>query len=247
MISVEFSGMIELLGVFKLIRKTAAFNTNKRNFSVLSYRHGGEADFVQHDRSINIRRGDIVYIPANIEYSQSTHGEALIAVHLNLPDYITCNIEKLTPLNTTIFDELFNELYREWEEKNTGFKYKCMSILYKILYLIQVQHTGSESPDKLGPALEHMNKHFTDSALSIGYLADLAGISEVYFRKLFRRKFGKTPIHYLNDLRMDYARNLLQSGYYTVYEVAQKSGFNDVKYFSTRFKHVTGKTPSEIK
>ena len=46
---------------------------------------------------------------------------------------------------------------------------------------------------------------------------------------------------------MEYAKRLLASDYYRVYEVADMAGFSDVKYFSTVFKKETGSTPSEYK
>ena len=71
-------------------------------------------------------------------------------------------------------------------------------------------------------------------------------MSDTYFRRLFFREFGTTPLRYLTDLRISYAKELLSSGYYTVRQVAANVGFEDAKYFCTVFRKKCGCTPSEF-
>jgi AraC-like DNA-binding protein len=52
-----------------------------------------------------------------------------------------------------------------------------------------------------------------------------------------------SPKQYLDDVRIEHAKVLLESAYYTQAEIAARCGFDDVKYFRTAFKHHTGKTP----
>ncbi len=47
--------------------------------------------------------------------------------------------------------------------------------------------------------------------------------------------------------RIRYAERLLMSGKYKVYEVSSMLGFSSVDYFTTVFKKLKGKTPSEVK
>lgn len=54
-----------------------------------------------------------------------------------------------------------------------------------------------------------------------------------------------SPLKYLNDLKINYAIGLLKTGYYTIEEIADLSGFNDPKYFSTLYKKRFGVPPSE--
>ena len=46
-------------------------------------------------------------------------------------------------------------------------------------------------------------------------------------------------------MRIEKAKELLKTGYFSVSEVSQKSGFDNVKYFSTLFNKVVGLRPSE--
>ena len=91
--------------------------------------------------------------------------------------------------------------------------------------------------------MEHINEHFAEGAVSVDELARMCGMSDTYFRKLFVSEFGVTPQQYISRLRLGAATELLQSGYYTVSEIASRCGFNNINYFSTFIKKETGLSP----
>ena len=72
-------------------------------------------------------------------------------------------------------------------------------------------------------------------------------MSETYFRRIFLRNFGISPIKYINNLKIDRAKDLITSGYYSISEAAEASGFHDNAYFTRKFKEATGVTPLEYK
>ena len=95
---------------------------------------------------------------------------------------------------------------------------------------------------RLAPALSYINAHLYDSDLSFDEACKKAAISRIYFNKLFRQQFNMPPTKYVNKLRIKKAKILLKSGIYTREEIAKQCGFNDVKYFYTVFKNITGLT-----
>ncbi len=72
-------------------------------------------------------------------------------------------------------------------------------------------------------------------------------MSDTYFRKMFFKVYGKTPLHYINTLRIERAKALLSESGITLEQVAIHSGFSDVKYFSSVFKSYTGISPSKYR
>lgn len=104
------------------------------------------------------------------------------------------------------------------------------------------QETGGN--DRLRKAVEYIHTHFTDTQLSVGALARCTGVSETYFRQLFAARFGETPVQYIQRLRLQYALELLRSGYYTVAQAADKSGFSSPYYFSAFVRRHTGRPPT---
>ncbi len=97
----------------------------------------------------------------------------------------------------------------------------------------------------VGPAVDVMNYRFTDNALNVSYLASLCGVSEVYFRKLFLSYFGVSPKEYMIQKRIDYAKILLKSKKFSVYEVATLCGYNEPCHFSREFTKRAGIPPSQ--
>ena len=97
--------------------------------------------------------------------------------------------------------------------------------------------------------LEHarrvMQEHFRED-LSVESLAESADMSIAYFRRLFVKAYGISPMQYLMNLRIEHARDLLLSGEVNVTEAALLSGFDDIYYFSKVFKTKTGRTPSDL-
>ena len=65
---------------------------------------------------------------------------------------------------------------------------------------------------------------------------------------IFKREWHSyflSPIGYIKKVRMDNARLLLRTGYYSVSETARKCGFESLTYFSGEFHRMTGRTPTE--
>ncbi|MGG4103953.1 response regulator [Paenibacillus lautus] len=93
-------------------------------------------------------------------------------------------------------------------------------------------------------AVQYIKAHFTEP-ISLQEVADEVAVSRNYFSELFKRITGHNFIDYVIDLRLKRAKELLSTTSLRVYEVADRSGFNDVKYFSKLFKKMVGMTPAE--
>ncbi|OOM10438.1 AraC family transcriptional regulator [Clostridium saccharobutylicum] len=78
-------------------------------------------------------------------------------------------------------------------------------------------------------------------------LAKMANISTYHFVRSFKQITGRSPIDYINKLRINKAFSLLKEGKFNVTEVALDCGFNDVNYFSRLFKKYNKMSPSEAK
>lgn len=68
-----------------------------------------------------------------------------------------------------------------------------------------------------------------------------------YFSSYFKLETGNSFIEYLTGLRMDKAKTLMMDSQLRLYEIAQKVGYQEVKYFSRLFKKKMGVTPVEYR
>lgn len=95
-------------------------------------------------------------------------------------------------------------------------------------------------------SIQYMNVHYSD-ALTVEQLADIAWIEPWKYPRLFKEATGKSPLQYLNDMRMDKAKQLLVSGEGKLSDIAQQIGFANEYYFSRRFKQTIGIAPGQYR
>ena len=77
--------------------------------------------------------------------------------------------------------------------------------------------------------------------------AERHGLSEVHFRRLFRRETGFSPNRYLLEQRIRYAVHLLETTDMLVKEIAFASGFGGEFYFSRQFTKIMKQSPTEFR
>lgn len=241
---------LELLGVFKIKRGRRALDSkNDRIYDSLSVREGGVGVFKTSRGQYEVRRGDVMYMPRDQHYSQTTSGETVYAIHfINYSFKPKNGIEILSHEEGDRAVEMVSEMYRVWTEKKQGYRYRCTAMLYSLLYFLNCRAHDDISGafrqgEKLKNAINHIHAEFRQGQISISELASMCAVSETYFRRLFRLIYGTSPAQYIIDLRLEYAAQLLCSGLYTVGEVSNRSGFGDPKYMSKLFKKRFGVSP----
>lgn len=94
--------------------------------------------------------------------------------------------------------------------------------------------------------INYIDEHFTED-ISLVQLSGMFYIKESYLSMLFKRKTGKNYIQYISEKRMEEAKKLLVDLTLPVYDVADKVGYTDAKYFSQLFKKITGELPKEYR
>ena len=99
------------------------------------------------------------------------------------------------------------------------------------------------SPDWLAGALGFIDSSI-DRPLSTADVVAHVGLSHVAVGKMFRKKLGMSPQRYINNLKMDAAKRLLESDKsFSVKEVSAKLGFSSPAYFCNAYRHRWGRSP----
>ena len=83
--------------------------------------------------------------------------------------------------------------------------------------------------------------------ITLTELATIAKASEKYLCRVFKEYTGKSPIDYVNGLRVERACLKIAEENRTITEAAFDSGFNDMSYFCKIFKRYKGMTPREYR
>ena len=98
----------------------------------------------------------------------------------------------------------------------------------------------------LQPALNYIKQN-THEKISLSKMATLCFISASYFSKLFAKEKLGNLSDYVNNVKIDRAKELLHSTDLTIRSIADHLAFGDSGYFIKVFKQETGMTPSEFR
>ncbi|MDR3121781.1 MAG: helix-turn-helix domain-containing protein [Clostridiales bacterium] len=98
-------------------------------------------------------------------------------------------------------------------------------------------------PENLGDAIAEIDARFSDPDFSIKMLAADMNMTVSNLSHQFKSRVGISITEYIQRSRMLYARQLLESGEYSVAEVAEMVGYLHTSSFIRQFKQTTEQTP----
>lgn len=147
-------------------------------------------------------------------------------------------------------EKMFRSAYKMWCSKSDGYYYKVMATVFEILYKIVLKckkYTPNYKYEKIETGVSYLQNHLYDSNIDYCVPSKICGISYTYFKKLFVEKFGVPPVKYVTDMRLEHAEELLMTNRYSVNEISKLCGFENIYYFSKKFKEKYEYAPTVYK
>lgn len=142
----------------------------------------------------------------------------------------------------------FFKLYKVWQRKDSGYYAAAMMLFYDIIYTLQNESQEYLSPQKkeyMQKSYDYILNNYKLHNFDYDELCKISGLKYTYFNELFKKTYGMTPVRLVTKLKIDYAKELLVTGRYSVAEISEMCGFANTYYFSTVFKKQTGFAPSK--
>lgn len=143
-------------------------------------------------------------------------------------------------------EDAFEQFWQEEEEENIeAFKKK----LYGLLELL-VKKTEEKKQDRNSGFAErfrsYIEQHYSED-IPLEEIAAAFALTPTYFSNLVKEITGDSFSRNLIEVRMKKARAMLQETDCRIYEIARKTGYEDVKYFNRVFKKENGITPMQFR
>lgn len=238
----------KILSVHRLKASVSSRYSPARSYHSLIFRVHGKADVVKGDDRIRLNKNDVTFVPEGYEYTIDTlREEEVVVIHFKAAFQTVHTVMNIHSTRPEAFALLFDKLLLTWQNRPCGYVYRMDSLFLSVLEQIERQSIEMHT-DSLEWRIQHsvnvIHENVSNSSFSIENLAAETGYCVSYFRRVFHAEMGVSPKEYLLSLRIRRAIALLESGYYSVEQVAELSGFDSAKYFSTIFKRITKKTPS---
>lgn len=131
---------------------------------------------------------------------------------------------------------------------------KIVSILYQLfLRIIEWKSTAPKLvsdryfQEYIPVAIAYIQEHLQNENLSITEVSEYVYLNPVYFGRLFKNEVKMSFKRYVQNMRMEKAKELLIDHEYNISEICDKVGIPNPSYFSQLFKQYTGILPSEYK
>lgn len=107
--------------------------------------------------------------------------------------------------------------------------------------------SAHQHPDETVALLQTWLQQNLQQDICLAQLAAIANLSERQLDRRFRAVTGLTPMRYLQRLRCDAARELLQHSNLSIGAISAHVGYNDAAYFTRLFHRWAGQSPSAFR
>lgn len=187
--------------------------------------------------------------------------------------YDFCQINYIEPLmngsikfpliidNSSVFGREFIgevlSIITYYNAKSLSYQITIKACFFKILSLLTIHNQFINSSEVLSKSkcykLDLVKKvfQFVDENYSkkiyIEDLANLVNMNSNYFCRFFKSATGKTPIEYINHLRVEHASKLLITSNDKIMDICFNVGFDNFSYFIKIFKQYKSCTPSQYR
>lgn len=174
------------------------------------------------------------HIPVILISARSASAQVLEGLEAGAVAYL------VKPFDFTILDAKIKIQLRAKEEARQQ---------YRNVMLLEPDQPSPEDPD--GKFVETLRdlivQNLSDTDFGVEQIAFQMGVSVSGLYRKLKSLTGMTVNSFTKNLRMKRARQLLETGYYNVKEVAAEVGFDDPQYFSREYKKMFDESPSETR
>lgn len=117
---------------------------------------------------------------------------------------------------------------------------------HPITHVNYIPINNKTESDRMNKIYRYIMKNFRNK-ISLEVIADLINMTPSSFSRYFKSRVNKSFSDFLKELRIDYARKLLNENKISINSVSYDSGYTTLSNFNKQFKEVTGKTPLQYR
>ena len=231
---------------------------------VLSFVINGEGTYIIDGIVNPVKTGDAFLTAPNVVTSWTTKDNnpiQYIFMVISGPDHLRILSDVGLGLKSRIFKYLYEKdqeilqhlfsLYNAGKSNNVK-EYELLGYLYLIMNCIS-KNNQKENYDIPTPQSVYFKKAIIfisdnySSNINVLDIANFLNIDRTYLYKVFKNKAGISPMSYLNNVRLEKAKWMIEYSDFSNTDIAIASGFYDYSHFSHAFKKKFGLTPGEFR
>jgi AraC-like DNA-binding protein/mannose-6-phosphate isomerase-like protein (cupin superfamily) len=239
------------------------FPNHFHEYYVIGFIEDGRRYLSCKNKDYNIEPGDLLlFNPRDNHTCEQIDGKTLDYRCINIqPEIMSKTVFEITgrdymPYFTTqvVFHSELVSLLRELhlmimqEEKD----FRKEELFFFLLEQLIEEYTEQAAPSlkseqstEVKAICEFLEKNYMKN-ITLDDLSNLTGLSKYYLLRSFTKQKGISPYSYLETIRVDKAKKLLEQAVLPI-DAALQTGFTDQSHFSNFFKKFIGLTPKQYK
>ena len=225
------------------------------DFYQIVYVTSGVGTIHMSEHAVPLSSGNIVLIPPSVKHSLRTDSKSMVTIELKF-DLFDDTLVELFAKDTILFCEnheeissLFQKLFQEAQKNDFLAEDHVILLLSQILVLLArfLYSDKRRSDPKKSLAFTHISddrlaqsirKFIEDNSEQNLRTEDIAAsfyLSSASLHRKFMKAYQISPIQYLNNIRIQKAKHLLETTDYSITEISDMVGFSSIHYFSKCF------------
>lgn len=222
----------------------------QRDFYSLTYRYSGKILVEANGETVYSDSGSVMFVPKGLSYNtEILENMSMAVIHFKLDRDIEFRNPAVLKIQDNGIKQLFDSILRNYHV-DVPIDFRCMSLVYELfarLEEIRIGNNTSKTYDRIRAVKEYIEQRYSDPSVYIESIAREFGVSTSYLRREFSRIYGISPVVFLRDVRVNNSKNMLESGYLSVEEIAEHCGFSSASYFIQVFHKTVGETPARYR
>lgn len=237
------------------------FPNHFHDYYVIGFIEDGQRCLSCKNREYSVEPGDLLlFNPRDNHTCEQINGKTLDYRCINIPpdimnkavseitgrDYLPYFTQPIIPHSELV--PLLRELHIIIMQEEKDFRKE--EIFFFLLEQLIEEYTEqemlitkSEENTEIKSVCDFLEKNYMKNT-TLDDLCSLTGLSKYYLLRSFTKQKGISPYRYLETIRVDKAKKLLEQGVIPI-EAALQTGFTDQSHFSNFFKKFIGLTPKQ--
>ncbi len=229
-------------------------------FTEIFYIKSGEGHMQIENSVISISSNHLIIINAHVQHTEISSpaspldyfvlgAEGLQITSDDSRDYSLIHCPDSNPSIRQCFENILSEM----KHKNDGYKVICQN--YLEILVLQLCRKDSISYDivetqkstrECHKVKQYIDENYQDK-ITLEHLSNISNLNKYYLSHKFTEMYGKSPIAYLNQVRITACKDLLRTTNHSIEEIAHMTGFSSRSYFAQAFNKICFMTAQQYR
>ncbi|TVY01339.1 response regulator [Cohnella terricola] len=221
--------------------------------------------FKQRDRAYSVPEEKIAKLANMMGTDREQEMKSLFMELFSANALATADIGYFEAVSRLLNERIFDQVFRTYGEASVEIikVYKMAGSLYNFVHIQDyirsaqglllslndyIRHLRSAHVDQkdMARALEYIQANY-DKELSMTMVSNHVSLNYSYFSEAFKDYAGLSFVQYLKKLRIEKAKELLETTDLKVLEIGDRVGFENTKHFNRVFRESVGVSPLEYR